>query len=224
MSKNLLTDAGNDNNKVLMRQKSPSYIPQPINKRNSISAQNSLPSAQQSKLPVSKRYSSVNETKTTEQIVASPPPIEDKMKQAVKKTTPIKSDSSSSVSKFQQFKREQLSKPNNENSPLSSNPKSLQTLLKQARLSGSLNLSNYTLTQIPLNVLRINIDKFEEESNKDGDDENGFKWWEQIELNKLIVGSNKIKEIPKEIEFLDTLITFDVKIVSFFDNLHNFPF
>jgi hypothetical protein len=224
MNKNLLDDTRNEN-EVVLRKKSPSNIPQPINnKRNSCisSAQNIVtpPSANQhhSKLPILKRYSSFSETKTTTEQQASSQ-IGDKMKQAAKKTTPIKnSDSSStSMSKFQQFKREQLSKQNssiiNDNSSLSSNPKSMQTLLKQARLSGSLNISNYNLTQIPLSVLRINIDKFEGEENND--DENGFKWWEQIELNKLIIGSNKIKEISKEIEFLDTLITLDVNEYSF---------
>ena len=151
------------------------------------------------------------------------------MKQAANRktttTTTSPTNNYSTVSKFQQFKQEKLklnknnlNESSSSSSSLVTNPKAFETLLKQARISGSLNLSNYHFTQLPLKVLRINIDKFEEEDEKheNKNDDSGFKWWQQIDLQKLIIASNKLKEIPKEIEFLDTLITFDVNKYSCF--------
>ena len=201
---------------ILMRIKSPnlaSNIPKPINKRHSLVPQNtaqtnsenlsSSVTSPKSKLPIAKRNSSFNETSTQQQT-----PTADKMKpvRSTTVTTPVK------PSKFQQFKQEHKlnQKTNLEelSATLSSNPKAFQTLLKQSRINGSLNLSNYQLTQIPSKVLRINVDKFEEETNEDH--ENGFKWWQQIDMQKLILASNKITEIPKDIQFLESLVTFDV--------------
>jgi hypothetical protein len=51
------------------------------------------------------------------------------------------------------------------------------------------------------------------------DNQEDFKWWEQTELQKLILASNKIKIIPKEIQNLQTLITFDVFYLFIFLNL-----
>lgn len=143
-------------------------------------------------------------------------------------------DSTKQLSRFQQFRTEQKllkQKSSNDEIPISfnssaNNSKSLDRLIKQARVNGCLNLSTYNLNEIPKKVLRINIDKADDaDDGQDGDDENKFKWWEQINLQKLIIASNKIKEIPKDIQYLDTLITFDVslkiknqaQLMSYFD-------
>lgn len=39
-------------------------------------------------------------------------------------------------------------------------------------------------------------------------DEN--RWWEQVELQKLILASNKLKNVPKMLKNLQTLVTLDV--------------
>lgn len=36
----------------------------------------------------------------------------------------------------------------------------------------------------------------------------GFKWWEQVNLTKLILASNKIKIIPKDVQQLATALTY----------------
>ena len=82
-------------------------------------------------------------------------------------------------------------------------------ILKQARKSGQLNLSNRNLTAIPEKVWRINIDVPEEGKSTSlaaSDD----RWWEQIDLNKLILASNKLTELSAEIQQLPALVVLDV--------------
>jgi len=43
-----------------------------------------------------------------------------------------------------------------------------------------------------------------------------FKWWDAIELSKLILASNKIKSVPKDIKCLSSLTTLDVYLSAYF--------
>ncbi len=47
--------------------------------------------------------------------------------------------------------------------------------------------------------------------NSDNNDE--YRWWQQTELQKLILASNKIKVVPKDIKNLQSLVTLDVIIL-----------
>ncbi|KAL9322296.1 hypothetical protein ACSQ67_010349 [Phaseolus vulgaris] len=76
----------------------------------------------------------------------------------------------------------------------------MNRLLKAARASGSLNLSNRSLTEIPDEVYR-NLEGL----GGGGDDD---KWWEAVELQKLILAHNSIgwlKEDLKNLPFLAVL-------------------
>jgi hypothetical protein len=44
----------------------------------------------------------------------------------------------------------------------------------------------------------------------DGENSNECRWWQQTELQKLIVASNKIKSIPRDIKNLQSLVSLDV--------------
>ena len=67
-------------------------------------------------------------------------------------------------------------------------------ILKTARHSGQLNLSSRSLTVIPDKVYRINVDVPEEaKSSSMGDTDE--RWWDQVDLRKLIVASNQLSEI-----------------------------
>ncbi len=90
--------------------------------------------------------------------------------------------------------------------------KSIDLILKNARKSGQLNLSDFGLIEIPAQVWRINAQDAvaANKSASIDNDENDFKWWDQIDLNKLIAASNKIKIIPKDVQHLSTLVTLDV--------------
>jgi Leucine-rich repeat (LRR) protein len=83
-------------------------------------------------------------------------------------------------------------------------------LLKQARSSGQLNLSNRGLTSVPETVWRINLDTPAAGSSSSasiaGDNE---RWWDQTDLTKLIVASNKITSIDAGIGNLAMLTVFD---------------
>ena len=47
------------------------------------------------------------------------------------------------------------------------------------------------------------------------DNDSDYKWWDQIDLVKLIAASNRIKFIPKDIKYLNTLVTLDVNYLFF---------
>ena len=40
------------------------------------------------------------------------------------------------------------------------------------------------------------------------------KWWDAVELTKLILASNKIKSVPKDIKCLSLLTTLDVMLIT----------
>ncbi|XP_065069918.1 leucine-rich repeat-containing protein 40-like isoform X2 [Rhopilema esculentum] len=83
-------------------------------------------------------------------------------------------------------------------------------LIKNARHSGQLNLSNRSLEEVPIQVWRINIDVPEEGKNVSLDTGSGDRWWEQVDLRKLILASNQIKELSSEIRNLPALNVLDV--------------
>ncbi|XP_066298452.1 leucine-rich repeat-containing protein 40-like isoform X1 [Branchiostoma lanceolatum] len=81
-------------------------------------------------------------------------------------------------------------------------------LLKQARKSGQLNLSNRGLEKVPDTVWRINLDVPEEAKNVTFDGED--RWWEQVDLTKLILASNKLSELSPDLNQLPALVVLDV--------------
>ena len=81
-------------------------------------------------------------------------------------------------------------------------------LLKAARSSGQLNLSNRSLTEIPEKVWKINIDVPEEAKNV-ALGNNDERWWDQVDLVKLILASNKLSNIPEDIKHLPALTVLD---------------
>jgi hypothetical protein len=65
-------------------------------------------------------------------------------------------------------------------------------------------------------VWLINEEKFEDKKSNGlsmdhADDE--YRWWQQTELQKLIMASNSIKVIPKDIKNLLSLHTLDVSVL-----------
>ncbi len=86
-------------------------------------------------------------------------------------------------------------------------------ILKQARQSGSLNLSNKGLQAIPKKVYSINdpdananqkrgfsIDRVDDQEN----------WWDQVDLTKLILASNQISRVSSKIGNLKSLTVLDL--------------
>ena len=81
-------------------------------------------------------------------------------------------------------------------------------MLKGARHSGQLNLSNRQLDAVPTKVWRINIDVPEEAKNISLSDTDE-RWWDQVDLRKLILASNQLKEIPDDVKHLPALTMLD---------------
>ena len=81
-------------------------------------------------------------------------------------------------------------------------------MLKAARHSGQLNLSNRQLVNVPENVWRINLD-VPEEAKSASIAETDERWWDQVDLKKLILASNQITEIPSDIQSLPALTVLD---------------
>ncbi|XP_036377631.1 leucine-rich repeat-containing protein 40 [Megalops cyprinoides] len=82
-------------------------------------------------------------------------------------------------------------------------------LLKTARKSGQLNLSGRGLTEVPQSVWRLNIDTPEEAQQNlafGGSD----RWWEQTDLTKLLLSSNKLEVLSEDIRLLPALVVLDV--------------
>ncbi|KXJ12812.1 leucine-rich repeat-containing protein 40 [Exaiptasia diaphana] len=82
-------------------------------------------------------------------------------------------------------------------------------LLGQARRSGQLNLSNRQLVEVPKKVWNINIDLPTEAKNVSLDSTHE-KWWDQIDLTKLILASNKLTALSSEIANLPALEFLDI--------------
>lgn len=82
-------------------------------------------------------------------------------------------------------------------------------VLRQARKSGQLNLSNRALGTVPTTVWRLTVDPPQASSLSFGAEEND-RWWEQTELLKLILAGNALKELSEDIQFLPALTVLDV--------------
>ncbi|CAM9664616.1 unnamed protein product [Lampetra fluviatilis] len=83
-------------------------------------------------------------------------------------------------------------------------------LLKAARTSGQLNLAGRGLAQVPLAVWRINVDPPEEVARGVVFGASGERWWEQADLTKLILASNRLRVLSDDLQLLPALTVLDV--------------
>jgi len=87
---------------------------------------------------------------------------------------------------------------------------SLSTILKQARKSGVLNLANQEFETIPASVWSLH-DPPPEKERKAVDFSSGDNWWDQVELKKLYLNSNKLTSISDDIKKFSTLGILDLQ-------------
>jgi len=67
---------------------------------------------------------------------------------------------------------------------------------------------------VPSCVWRINIDTPEEGKTISMDNADD-RWWEQVDLTKLILASNALDSLSADIQLLPALVTLDVGILYF---------
>ncbi|CAJ0914874.1 unnamed protein product [Ranitomeya imitator] len=84
-----------------------------------------------------------------------------------------------------------------------------QGLIAAARKSGQLNLSGRGLGEVPLSVWRINLDT-PEEAHTNVQFSASDRWWEQTDLVKLFLSSNKLPSLPDDLQLLPALVVLDV--------------
>ncbi|NXS93309.1 LRC40 protein, partial [Jacana jacana] len=84
-----------------------------------------------------------------------------------------------------------------------------QGLIRAARKSGQLNLSGRGLGEVPQHVWRINLDT-PEEAHQNLSFGAADRWWEQTDLTKLILASNKLQCLSEDIKLLPALTVLDV--------------
>ncbi|XP_066481083.1 leucine-rich repeat-containing protein 40 isoform X1 [Tiliqua scincoides] len=84
-----------------------------------------------------------------------------------------------------------------------------QGLIRAARKSGQLNLSGRELSEVPLHVWRINLDT-PEEAHQNLSFGAADRWWEQTDLTKLILSSNKLQCLSDDVRLLPALTVLDV--------------
>ncbi|XP_050756750.1 leucine-rich repeat-containing protein 40 isoform X1 [Gymnogyps californianus] len=84
-----------------------------------------------------------------------------------------------------------------------------QGLIRAARKSGQLNLSGRSLTEVPQHVWRINLDT-PEEAHQNLSFGAADRWWEQTDLTKLILASNKLQCLSEDVKLLPALTVLDV--------------
>ncbi|XP_057697855.1 leucine-rich repeat-containing protein 40 isoform X2 [Corythoichthys intestinalis] len=82
-------------------------------------------------------------------------------------------------------------------------------LLRAARKSGSLNLTNRNLEEVPASVYRLNVDT-PEEARGDASFGASDRWWEQTDLTKLLLSSNRLTRLSEDIRLLPALTTLDL--------------
>nr|XP_055068787.1 leucine-rich repeat-containing protein 40 [Misgurnus anguillicaudatus] len=82
-------------------------------------------------------------------------------------------------------------------------------LLKSARKSGQLNLSGRGLTEVPQSVWRLNLDT-PEEAQQNLSFGAADRWWEQTDLTKLLLSSNKLQSLSDDIKLLSALVVLDI--------------
>uniref|UniRef100_T1J7G9 Disease resistance R13L4/SHOC-2-like LRR domain-containing protein n=1 Tax=Strigamia maritima TaxID=126957 RepID=T1J7G9_STRMM len=84
-------------------------------------------------------------------------------------------------------------------------------MVKQARKSGNLNLSNRGWTVVPDKVWNINtLSTKEVKALSYSMDETDGKWWEQVDLSQLNLANNQISQIPSDISNLAALQVLDL--------------
>ena len=74
-------------------------------------------------------------------------------------------------------------------------------MIKQARKSGQLNLSNRGMVSVPERVWTI-LELDQEEAKAAGQrsmDNNEENWWDMVDLTKLILACNKISNISDKV-------------------------
>ncbi|KAK4819744.1 hypothetical protein QYF61_010879 [Mycteria americana] len=84
-----------------------------------------------------------------------------------------------------------------------------QGLIRAARKSGQLNLSGRSLSEVPQHVWRINLDT-PEEAHQNLSFGAADRWWEQTDLTKLILASNKLQCLSEDVRLLPALTVLDV--------------
>ncbi|XP_056354100.1 leucine-rich repeat-containing protein 40 [Oenanthe melanoleuca] len=84
-----------------------------------------------------------------------------------------------------------------------------QGLLRLARRSGQLNLAGRGLGHVPEHVWRINLDP-PEEAQHNLSFGAADRWWEQTDLTKLILASNKLQSLSEDVQLLPALTVLDV--------------
>lgn len=84
-----------------------------------------------------------------------------------------------------------------------------QGLIKAARKSGQLNLSGRGLSEVPASVWRVNLDT-PEEAHSNVQFDAADRWWEQTDLAKLFLSSNKLQSLPDDLRLLPALVVLDV--------------
>ncbi|NWQ97528.1 LRC40 protein, partial [Burhinus bistriatus] len=84
-----------------------------------------------------------------------------------------------------------------------------QGLIRAARKSGQLNLSGRGLGEVPQHVWRINLDT-PEEAHQNLSFGAADRWWEQTDLTKLILASNKLQRLSEDVKLLPALTVLDV--------------
>ncbi|KAK8482178.1 hypothetical protein V6N11_024314 [Hibiscus sabdariffa] len=99
----------------------------------------------------------------------------------------------------EQNRTEQIQRPNHCSIHVLATPSKMDRLLKAARSSGSLNLSNRSLRDVPEEIYR-SLDSL-------GEDE---KWWEAVELQKLILAHNNIESLKEDLRNLTLLTVLNV--------------
>ncbi|NWU80843.1 LRC40 protein, partial [Onychorhynchus coronatus] len=84
-----------------------------------------------------------------------------------------------------------------------------QGLLRAARRSGQLSLAGRGLRDVPPHVWRINVDT-PEEAQQNLSFGAADRWWEQTDLTKLILASNKLQSLSEDVQLLPALTVLDV--------------
>uniref|UniRef100_A0A8C1Z6R6 Leucine-rich repeat-containing protein 40 n=1 Tax=Cyprinus carpio TaxID=7962 RepID=A0A8C1Z6R6_CYPCA len=82
-------------------------------------------------------------------------------------------------------------------------------LLKAARKSGQLNLSGRGLTEVPQSVWRLNTDT-PQEAQQNLSFGAADRWWEQTDLTKLLLSSNKLQSLSEDVKLLPCLLVLDL--------------
>ena len=84
-------------------------------------------------------------------------------------------------------------------------------IIKQARTTGRLNLSNQRLKAIPEALFtRDDITSKLSAVSFENSKSNEFNWWEEVDITKLIIADNEIQEIDPRLSELGALTSIDV--------------